>query len=169
MDEKILHARLRRLRADVLFDALAWLWSTNTCSEIAKRALVMFEGGRRDDFNKYFFTTFGQARRESVCACEDRKEATLSQTLHLINGKTIDSTFTRNPKLVPRLLKEHPDDPENIIRKLYIRSLTRQPSEKELENMLVMYPKTNDQKAKTQYFNNVAWALVNSSEFLFNH
>ena len=128
----------------------------------------MFEGGRRDDFNKYFFTTFGQARRESVCACEDRKEATLSQT-HLINGKTIDNTFTRNPKLVPRLLKEHPDDPENIIRKLYIRSLTRQPSEKELENMLVMYPKTNDQKAKTQYFNNVAWALVNSSEFLFNH
>lgn len=172
MDEKFFsHARLRRLRADVLFDALAQALEYKHMfrRSSAKRALVMFEGGRRDDFNKYFFTTFGQARRESVCACEDRKEATLSQTLHLINGKTIDSTFTRNPKLVPRLLKEHPDDPENIIRKLYIRSLTRQPSEKELENMLVMYPKTNDQKAKTQYFNNVAWALVNSSEFLFNH
>ena len=172
MDEMFFsHARLRRLRADVLFDSLAQALEYKHMfrRSSAERALVMFEGGRRDNFNQYFFKTFGQARRESVCACEDRKEATLSQTLHLINGQTIDKTFTRNPQLIPRLMKEHPDDPESIVRKLYIRSLTRQPSEKELESMLAMHPESKDYKTRMYYFNNIAWALVNSSEFLFNH
>jgi len=172
MDEMFFsHARLRRLRADVLFDSLAQALEYKHMfrRSSAERALVMFEGGRRDNFNQYFFKTFGHARRESVCACEDRKEATLSQTLHLINGQTIDKTFTRNPQLIPRLMKEHPDDPESIVRKLYIRSLTRQPSEKELESMLAMHPESKDYKTRMYYFNNIAWALVNSSEFLFNH
>ena len=73
----------------------------------AERAVVMFEGGRRDDFNGYFFDTFGQAARESVCTCENQTDANLSQALHLMNGKTISDTFSRNPNLIPRLMKEH--------------------------------------------------------------
>ena len=69
---------------------------------------------QRDNYNSYFFETFGQARRESVCICEDRKEATLSQALHLINGQTIDMALQRNPTLIPRLIKEI-DSPEKII------------------------------------------------------
>ena len=165
------HAKLRRLRADVLFDVIAQAMEYKHMfrRSSAKRAVAMFEGGRRDSFNDYFFKTFGQARRESVCACEDRKEATLSQTLHLINGKTTDHPFSRNPKIIPRLRNEHPGDPTSVIRKLYIRSLSREPSKDELEKMLAMKPEGSDQRQEIQYYQNIIWALVNSSEFIFNH
>jgi len=77
----------------------------------------MFEGGRRDDFNSYFFETFGQAKRESVCTCETQTDASLSQSLHLINGKTIDDAPQRNPVLIPRLMKER-TTAESLIRAL---------------------------------------------------
>jgi hypothetical protein len=165
------HAKLRRLRADVLFDVIsqAMDYKHQFRRSSAERAVNMFEGGRRDSFNDYFFQTFGQARRESVCACEDRKEATLSQTLHLINGRTTDFPFSHSPVLIPRLTKAHPDAPEAVIRKLYIRSLTREPTDDELQKLVAMKPGGNDQRQLMQYYQNVIWALVNSSEFLFNH
>jgi len=164
------HADLRRLRADVLFDALSQALEkkVNFRRSSSDRALVMFEGGRRDNYNSYFFETFGQARRESVCICEDRKEATLSQALHLINGQTIDMALQRNPTLIPRLIKEI-DSPEKIIESLYIRTLSRLPSKNEAEGMLAHYLEAKDDRARQYALNDVLWSLLNSSEFSFNH
>lgn len=164
------HAYLRRLRSDVLFDCLsqALEYKHPFRRSTAERAVVMFEGGRYDNFNSYFFSTFGQAKRESVCTCETQTDASLSQALHLINGGTIDSTFQRNPVLIPRLMKEHSDSAA-IVRALYIRILTRRPTPKELSAMLDLNPKSPDQRIQQKFYSSVAWALVNSNEFLFNH
>lgn len=164
------HSQLRRMRADVLFDALgqALDYKHRFRRSSAERALVMFEGGRRDNYNSYFFTTFGQARRESVCACEDQTEANLSQTLHLMNGRTIDEAMTRNPKLIPGLMDKHETD-EPIIEALYIRALSRKPSKQEMAGILATLEDTNDRRKRQQGYNNVLWGLLNSSEFIFNH
>ena len=164
------HADLRRLRADVLFDSLAQALEKNVHfrRSSSDRALTMFEGGRRDNYNMYFFETFGQARRESVCACEDRKEATLSQALHLINGQTIDLALQRNPVLIPRLLKEI-DEPREIIKNLYVRTLSRMPSQEEEDGMLAHFTEAKDLRAKQFALNDMLWSLLNSSEFSFNH
>tara|TARA_R110002096_G_scaffold169222_5_gene340771 strand:- start:6715 stop:8904 length:2190 start_codon:yes stop_codon:yes gene_type:complete len=164
------HAQLRRMRADVFFDCLcaALDYKHRFRRSSADRALVMFEGGRRDNFNAYFFTTFGQARRESVCACEDKTEANLSQALHLINGQTIDHALQRNPKLIPNLLDQF-DTNEPIIETLYIRALSRKPTETELNGILEMLPESADRQARHKAFDNVLWGLLNSSEFMFNH
>ena len=61
------------------------------------KAVDLFDGGGRDDYNAYFFKTFGQAPRQSVCACETSDDAKLSQALHLINGDTIQRALNRNP------------------------------------------------------------------------
>ena len=164
------HAQLRRLRADVFFDCLsaALDYKHRFRRSSADRALVMFEGGRRDNFNSYFFRTFGQSQRESVCACEDKTEANLSQALHLINGKTIDHALQRNPQLIPSLLGQHETN-EPIIETLYIRALSRKPTEAELNGILKILPDTTDRQPRHKAFNNVLWGLLNSSEFMFNH
>ncbi|MDF1860997.1 MAG: DUF1549 and DUF1553 domain-containing protein [Verrucomicrobiales bacterium] len=164
------HAALRRMRADVLFDCLtsALDYQHKFRRSTAERAVAMFEGGRKDDFNAYFFKTFGQARRESVCACEDQTEANLSQALHLINGKTIDDALQRNPQLIPYLMDQYEDDAA-VIEALFIRALSRKPTETELHGILALMDETTDRKVRHQNFNNVLWGLLNSSEFLFNH
>ena len=164
------HAYLRRLRSDVLFDCLAQAleYKHSFRRSTAERAVVMFEGGHRDNFNSYFFSTFGQAKRESVCTCETQTDASLSQALHLINGSTVDDTFQRDPVLIPRLMTEY-TDPAEIIKALYIRILSRQPAESELGEILEMASDLNDRKSTQRFYSNIAWALVNSNEFIFNH
>ena len=169
-DSRFSHAYLRRLRADVLFDCIcqALEYKRAFRRSTAERAVVMFEGGSRDNFNSYFFSTFGQAKRESVCTCETQTDASLSQALHLINGRTISDTFDRNPILIPRLMKEH-EDPVALITALYVRILSRQPSEEELLRITKLRTDSKDQREITKFYSSVAWALVNSNEFLMNH
>lgn len=164
------HADLRRMRADVLFDCLAQAldYRHRFRRSSAERALVMFEGGRRDNYNQYFFQTFGQARRESVCACEDQTEANLAQTLHLINGHTIDAALQRNPQLIPELMKKH-DSHKAIIEALFIRALTRKPSEEEIKGCLALMEETTDLNVRRRNYDNIIWGILNSSEFMFNH
>lgn len=169
-ESRFSHAYLKRLRSDVLFDCLgqALEYKHPFRRSTAKRAVVMFEGGRYDNFNSYFFSTFGHAKRESVCTCETQTDASLSQALRLINGGTIDSTFQRSPVLIPRLMKEIADA-EPIVRALYVRILTRHPNRDELQAMLDLDPGSPAQKSQQKFYFSVAWALVNWNEFLFNH
>ncbi|YCM46698.1 DUF1549 and DUF1553 domain-containing protein [Verrucomicrobiaceae bacterium 227] len=162
------HAYLRRTRPDVLFDSISRAVSTHPTfrRSTAGRAVVLFEGGRNDTYNSYFFQTFGQAKRESVCTCETVMEANLSQALHLINGQTIDRALTHDSKLIPDLISAK-KSPDEILSELYIRTLTRQPSPAEKEAILAKLPTA--EKELRQFYNDVLWALLNSNEFLYNH
>lgn len=162
------HSYLRRPRADVLFDSISVALDKNPRFRrlSAKKAINMFEGGRRDNYNMYFFKTFGQAKRESVCTCEDVKSANLSQALHLINGSTINEVFKRNPKFISNLVSQHKTG-EEIVRKLFIKILTRQPNTEELAYIFANAERSAKQDHK--FYENVGWALLNSSEFIFNH
>lgn len=162
------HSYLRRPRADVLFDSItiALDKSPRFRRLSTKKAINMFEGGRRENFNSYFYKTFGQAKRETVCTCEDLKEANLSQALHLINGKTINETFERNPKYISNLINEHKTG-EEVVRKLYVKILTRQPKAEELD--YIFSESKRGEKQDRKFYEDVTWALLNSSEFIFNH
>lgn len=165
------HAVLRRPRADVLFDCIHQvLENTPRIRRSSKtKAVDLFEGGHKDDYNAYFYSTFGQAPRASVCVCETSHEAKLSQALHLINGGTIHLALTRSAKLIPRLMEEHENDPESVIDALYIAALSRKPSETELDVILGEKPKTAGAPEMKSFYDSVMWGLLNSSEFLFNH
>ncbi len=164
------HAYLRRMRADVMFDCLhqALEVQPKFRRSTAQKAIAMFQGGSTDNHNSYFFSTFGQAKRESVCTCETKSDANLSQALHLINGKTINDTIKRNPILVPRLMEKH-ESSEEIVSALYVQILSRKPSDDELKKCLELAPEFLDKKASREYFDSLVWALLNSNEFMFNH
>jgi len=159
------HAKLRRLRADILLDSISSV--TETTSSFGNypaglRADELFEGGARA--NNYFLKTFGLANRDSVHSSETRSEPTLAQALHLINGDTVEGKVAQSP-VVTNLLKQN-QPPESIINELYIRVLSRKPTDAEIKALLLSVAA---KPADRQGYDDIFWALLNSSEFAFNH
>jgi hypothetical protein len=56
--------------------------------------------------------------------------------------------------------------PQQIIENLYVRTLSRKPTNQEMQKLLAA---VNEAKDKRQALEDVFWSLMNSKEFLFNH
>jgi Protein of unknown function (DUF1549)/Protein of unknown function (DUF1553) len=164
-DQMFSHARLRRLRADVLLDSISEV--TNTPSSFnetpaGSRATQLYEGSRRN--GNYFLRTFGLAKRESVNVSETRLEPTLAQALHMVNGDTIQAKLDRSTVVADLLnAKKKPDE---IIDEIFIRSVSRKPSEIEKKKLLAL---VTSNPAERKAYDDIFWALLNSTEFEFNH
>lgn len=157
------HASLRRMRSEVLLDAITAVTQTKNKFRglpLGARAVQISDGNT----STYFLTTFGRAKRESVCSCEVVMEPNLSQALHLLNGDTIETKIAQG-QVVPTLLAANVT-PEAIIENLYIRSLCRKPTENEKAKLVAIVSQEEDKKRALE---DVFWALLNSREFLFNH
>lgn len=157
------HGRIRRLRAEVLLDTLAQ--TTNTPNKfrglpLGARAVQIADGNT----STYFLTTFGRATRKTVCSCEVKMEPNLSQALHLLNGDSVHNRIQRG-RIVSELLKEK-TSPEKIIESLYVRTLTRKPTDVELSKLL---PQVKAEKTPQAILEDIFWALLNTKEYLFNH
>jgi hypothetical protein len=163
-DSQFSHQRLRRLRADVILDALAQATETpSNFNEMPRglRAMQLYEGGYRGN---YFLKTFGAAVRDSVNASETRLEPTLAQALHMVNGDTIENKLARST-VIPKMLSAG-KKPGEIVDELFVRTLCRKPSEAEMKKMMSIVSPAPGDKAG---YDDVLWALVNSTEFEFNH
>jgi hypothetical protein len=148
----------------VLLDAISQVTETPNKFQglpVGARAVQIADGA----VSNYFLTTFGRAKRESVCSCEVKMEPTLSQALHLMNGDALNDRI-KSGKVVARMVAEKKTDRE-IIDDLYLRTFGRMPKEKELSaiNQSLANAADNRQAALEDLF----WALMNSKEFYFNH
>ncbi len=168
----------KRLTAEVLLDAV----------DEVTRAESKFDGlppGTRavqlpdNSFNSssYFLAVFGRPESSSSCECERSQDASMAQSLHLLNSKDVQDKLT-NPKGWAAILAggTQPDDEKNI-RELYHTVYSRAPEPKEIQlalNHLGKQPKDKDGKAdpklgRQQGYEDIIWALINTKEFLFNH
>ena len=160
------HAYLRRMPAEIMLDVIAQVTQTKNKFNglpLGSRAIEIADG----QTTNYFLQTFGRSKRESVCSCETRMEPNLSQALHLINGDTIEKKI-RSGNLIGKWQKEKLTD-DQIIERLYYTVLNRKPETAEVEKIASMFEETEDAAAKKAMLEDVYWALLNSSEFLFNH
>ena len=154
---------IRRIRAETMLDVISQ--ATDTKNKFqglpqGARAVQIADG----QVSTYFLTTFGRPTRETVCSCEVRLEPTLSQSLHLLNGSTVEPKIAQGG-LVARMLAEK-KTPAQVIEHLYIRCLSRPPRPDEMQKLLAMVDANpNNQQALEDVF----WALLNSREFMFNH
>ena len=165
------HSRLRRLRPDILLDSLM------TATE-GRRGFNYFPPGTKaiqhyprtagdtvlPDAGDPFFQTFGRSRRGSICACETRTESTLSQTLHLLVGDTIQGRVG-DGKVVRKLL-DAGKSPDEVLDELFIRTLTRLPTSEERTALLKL---VGDQTKDPKAYEDIFCSLLTSTEFTFNH
>ncbi len=157
------HAGIRRIRAEVLLDCITGITETQDKFRglpLGARAVQIADGKT----SNYFLTTFGRARRETVCSCEVLVEPNLSQALHLLNGDTVAKKVKQTP-VINRMLEEKRPTGE-IVEELYIRSVARKPTEVELAKIDELLEAEINPKPVLE---DVFWALLNSKEFLFNH
>ena len=157
------HANLRRIKAENLLDAITLVTETKDKFQglpLGARATQIADGAT----STYFLTTFGRATRETVCSCEVKMEPTLSQALHLLNGNTTNQKIQQGG-VVKRLIETRKFPEERVV-ELYLRTLSRMPTQSELDKLLPLFGEgTNLEQSLGDLF----WALLNSREFLFNH
>jgi len=157
------HAEIRRVRAELLLDVISQVTETRNKFQglpLGARAVQIADGNA----STYFLTTFGRAKRDTVCSCEVVMEPNLSQALHLLLGDTVNGRIPQGG-VVAKLLKEG-KTPQQIIEDLYVRAVSRKPSAKEMEDLMKQVePEAN----KAAALEDVFWALLNTKEFIFNH
>lgn len=160
-------ARVRRMRAEVLLDVITEVTGTKNKFKglpLGAHAVQIADGTT----SNYFLQTFGRATRETVCSCEVKRDPSLSQALHLLNGETVGSKIAEGALIKKALDAGKTDD--QIVSDLYVRCLSRYPESSEVLAVKSQLANVNGQSAgRSQVLNDLFWALLNSKEFIFNH
>jgi hypothetical protein len=113
--------------------------------------------GRPDSFLKLF----GKPPRLLVCECERGTDTTLGQALQLISGPKINELLTEPDNRLGRLLSGGAT-PDEALEELYWSSLSRPPTEEERSAARARLD-AGDLRSGLE---DIAWAVVNSKEFL---
>jgi hypothetical protein len=162
-DRNFSKAPIRRIRAEVLLDCISEV--TGTQDKFpglprGARAVDIADGNN----TTYFLTTFGRATRTTVCSCEVKIDPNLSQALHLLNGDTLQSKIEQGG-VVKKLLQEG-QTPAQAIENLYLRCLSRKPTEQEATKLSQFFAPGAKPE---QVLDDIFWSLLNAKEFVFNH
>lgn len=157
------YASVRRIPAEMLLDCISQATDTKDKFRglpLGARAVQIADGSTSD----YFLTTFGRSPRTTVCQCEASTDPSLSQALHLLNGHATQGKI-RQGNLISAWLEQQLTIPQ-IIQKIYVRCLSRQPTDEELNSLTKMVADSGSPEIGLE---DAFWAVLNSREFMFNH
>lgn len=168
------HGTPRRLSAEQLLDTLSQVTGIRESfrSRFGAGSVAQPVGGLRAgqlpdrQLTAEMLELFGRPRGESTCACERHEEASMTQALHLINGKSVtDRLAAGNSKLV-KLVQTPKITDAQIVEELYLSVLCRLPRPDETALMEKHLASAGERLKGAQ---DVMWVLLNSKEFLFNY
>ncbi len=167
------HYIVRQLDAEVLVDALTTVFGPReryqsvipepfTFIPEEHRTIALADGS----ITSQFLEMFGRPSRDTGLASERNNEPTDAQRLHMLNSTHIQNKIERSWRL-RQLLKDAKGNKKNVIRKLYLIILSRQPTPDEIAVAQAYYKsaKMNSRQGAVD----LAWALINSKEFLYRH
>ncbi|MDV6034610.1 MAG: DUF1553 domain-containing protein [Phycisphaera sp. RhM] len=169
----------KRLMAEVMLDSIDQVLGTaTTFNEVAfpgadRQKTDFYESGTRAielfdaSVNSYFLKTFGRNPREITCECERSDEPSMVQVLHLSNGDTLNPKLAAERNIITEAVEQGLDD-EAIIRALFLRGLSREPLESEMNTLLGVLSEYGQEDRLTG-LQDVAWSVLTSTEFTFNH
>lgn len=149
-----------RMRAEVLLDALADV--TETPHSLA----AMPDGSRANQvwthrIGSMFLDTFGRPNENQDPPCERTPDASVTQSLHLMNSRDVDGRIRSDRGRAARLAKsEH--SAEEIVEELYLATFSRYPDAEEASYAEEWVAAAEDRRAAIE---DLMWALLNAPEF----
>ena len=111
----------------------------------------------------------------SSCECERSQDASLAQSLHLLNAKDIQEKLSRDGGRAAVLAEDSTRSDDDKLRDLYRLAFSREPNATEISTgkshieKIVKAGGDTEVAAKRQAYEDIVWALLNTKEFLFNH
>lgn len=160
------HARLRRLSAEQLYDAIAQV--TGVSGDNLSQAPPGLRAAQFPGMytGSSFLAMFGRPQqRMSPCECIRSNDTTLPQVLHLLNGDTVSNRLRAEGGTLVRLLASKLGN-DRLVEDMYFHVLSRPPDERERRQALEYVQSSADH---AQGAEDLLWALITSQEFLFNH
>ena len=166
------HYPVRRLEAEVLIDALCQITGTTEKYSSAipepftfipeeQRSIALPDGS----IGSSFLELFGRPPRDTGLESERNNRPTAAQSLHLLNSSHIQKKLEQSAKL--RNLMKSNGTAREAVTGLYMMILSRYPTEEEW-NVVEAHSKSGNVKGREALID-LAWALVNSAEFLYRH
>ena len=114
----------------------------------------------------YFLKLFGRPERVSACECERTVEPAVGQVLHLLNAPALNAKLTHDAGTIARLVQRMPDD-GSLADELYLSFYSRFPNGEERRSAIRHL--SRDSAHRRESAEDLAWSLMNSLEFMFNH
>jgi len=163
---------LRRLEAEVLIDALNQITGTTesyssaipepfTFIPATHRSIALPDGS----IGSAFLELFGRPPRDTGWESERNNRLTAAQRLHLLNSSHIRRKIEQGPKLLSLIQSGY--QPREVVEGLYLTILSRYPTDEELKTVAA-YGQSGA-AARREVALDLAWALINSAEFLYRH
>ena len=164
---------VRRLDAEVLIDALCWISGTQESysSAIPEPFTFIPEENRTIDLadgsiTSQFLEMFGRPARDTGLESERNNQPSDAQSLHLLNSSHIQDKIERSTRL-NAVIKAAKNNRGALVNMVYLNILSRYPTRAELADAQ-QYLQTKGLNLK-QATNDLAWALINTKEFLYRH
>ena len=172
----------RRMMAEVLHDAIVQVTEVPTRFDsigfpgndhektdfypLGTRAVQLYDAA----VESYFLQAFGRNARRIVCECERSDEPTMVQVLNLSNGSTLNEKLRAPGNRLQKLLKLRREGMSGaaMVDEFYLACLSRYPTENERSSLLALLPAPGE-KSEAEVVEDIAWGLMSSREFLFNH
>ena len=127
-----------------------------------QRAISIADGS----ITSQFLEAFGRPARDTGQESERNNQPTDSQRLQLLNSSYVEQKIERGGKL-DLLLRQARTNPGRSIDTIYLTILSRHPSTEETA-LVQKYFRDTKSAAKTGPVD-LAWALINTKEFLYKH
>lgn len=164
---------VRRLDAEVLSDALCWIGGTGEGYSSAipepftfippyQRSIALADGS----ITSSFLEMFGRPARDTGLESERTNQPTDGQRLYLLNSSDVQRKVQDSQHL-RGLVNMAKKNRLNLIRLIYLGILSRNPTEAE-QTAAEEYFQSSGLGPK-QAVDDLAWALINTKEFLYRH
>jgi hypothetical protein len=165
--------RVRRLDAEVLIDAISMIAGSGERYESPipepftyipdyQRSIQLSDGS----ITSQFLEMFGRPSRDTGEEAERGRQVSDAQRLHMLNSSHIQKKIEGSWRL-RGVVNANKKNPEEMTRQIYLMILSRNPTPEELATVMGMAKAPGAKSTETPI--DLAWALINSKEFLYRH